>query len=179
MSFCPRTWLTNVSVNSVPVTIAQSGRYKNESLFSLPGGTPGPARDHRPSEQEGHHVLTIRLTTASSLRPARASRRMRVRAPWLRLLAFAVALIGISLALHFTLHTSLDLDTDGQSAPSHQCPADHINLVHSGLRDSQVIVERWHPTPTAQPLTHLYLPLHAMLTRRRRVSSFRLNMPRS
>jgi len=90
-------------------------------------------------------VLTIRLTTVSSLRLAHASRRMSVRAPWLSFLALACALIGISLTLHFTLHTALDLDADGHSAPSHQCPADHINLVHSGLRESQAIVERVAP----------------------------------
>ena len=90
-------------------------------------------------------MLTIRLTTVSSLRPARAPRRMSVRAPWLSFLALAFALIGISLTLHFTLHSALDLEADGHSAPSHQCPADHINLVHSGLRESQAIVERVAP----------------------------------
>jgi hypothetical protein len=72
-----------------------------------------------------------------------------MRAPRPGLLALAFALIGmslgISLALHFTLHTSLDLDADGQSAPSHQCPADHINIVHSGLRDSQIVIDRAPP----------------------------------
>ena len=90
-------------------------------------------------------MLTIRLTTVSRLRPAHASRRMSARAPWLSFLALAFALIGISLTLHFTLHSALDLEADGHSTPSHQCPADHINLVHSGLRESQAIVERDAP----------------------------------
>jgi hypothetical protein len=47
-----------------------------------------------------------------------------------------VLLAGVLLALHFSLHTYGDFD-DG----SHQCPASHINVVHTGLRDSQVSVE--------------------------------------
>jgi hypothetical protein len=68
-----------------------------------------------------------------------------MRTPWHGFLALAFALIGISLALHFRLHTSLDLDADGHNTPTHQCPADHINIVHSGLRELQVIVESVAP----------------------------------
>ena len=100
-------------------------------------------------------MLTIRLTTVSSLRLARASRRMRTRTPWPSFLALTFALIGlslgISLALHFTLHTALDIDMDGHSTPSHQCPADHINLVHNGLRDSQLAIERVAPDAACPP----------------------------
>jgi len=104
-------------------------------------------------------VLTIRLTTLSDLRLARASRRMRVRPPWPSFVALTLALIGISLgialALHFTLHTASDLDTNGHGAPSHQCPADHINVLHNGLRDSQAISERVSSDAACAPILAL------------------------
>ncbi len=104
-------------------------------------------------------MLTTRLTTLSDLRLARASRRMRAHAPWPSFVALALALIGISLgialALHFTLHTASDLDTNGHGAPSHQCPADHINVLHNGLRDSQAIGERVSSDAACAPILAL------------------------
>jgi hypothetical protein len=52
------------------------------------------------------------------------------------------ALVGISLALHFSLHTYGDPD-DGDD--THQCPASHINVVHSGYRISQLVSDRVVP----------------------------------
>jgi hypothetical protein len=47
---------------------------------------------------------------------------------------------GVLLALHVSLHTFGDFDDD-----SHRCTASQINVVHTGLRDSQGAVDRVVP----------------------------------
>ena len=85
-------------------------------------------------------MLTIRLTTVSGRRLSHASRRIWTRAFWRGALLCMFLLAGVLLALHFSLHSYGDFD-DG----SHQCPASHINVVHTGLRDAQVSVDRVAP----------------------------------
>jgi hypothetical protein len=85
-------------------------------------------------------VLTIRLTTVSGRRLPHASRRIWRRALWHGALLCMFLLAGVLLTLHFSLHTYGDFDD-----VSHQCPASHINVVHTGLRDAQSAVDRVVP----------------------------------